>query len=234
MPNTSVIDLSHWDPADDYTKVKAAGVTGVIYKATQGPGFTDKTYVAQQKAAKAAGLKWGSYHFADGSPVAQQIDNYLKFASPDPDELFCLDWEDNNGDVMSLADVKAFITGVETALNRPTQCVIYSGNTVKDLLGNKKDAFLGARRLWLAQYGPTPVVQASWSNYWLWQYTDGDVGPTPHEVAGVGPCDISSYAGMPSELAAEWATGASVARPVVTITISAPAGVTVNVIQQTQ
>src|SRR5215467_13284055 len=90
-----VVDLSHWDPASDYNKVKAAGIRGVIYKATEGTSYTDDTYVQQQHAAKAAGLKWGSYHFADGSSVQQQVDNYMGFACPDPDELFCLDWEDN-------------------------------------------------------------------------------------------------------------------------------------------
>src|SRR5215467_13498964 len=95
--NPMVVDLSHWDPAEDYHKVKADGIVGVIYKATQGCSYTDDTYVSQQQAAKAAGLKWGAYHFADGSNVQGQIDNFMRFACPDPDELFCLDWEDNPG-----------------------------------------------------------------------------------------------------------------------------------------
>jgi hypothetical protein len=89
------VDLSHWDPADDYEAVKRDDIVGVIYKATEGQSYTDDTYVGQQRAAKAAGLRWGSYHFADGSSVGGQINNYLRFAAPDPDELICLDWEDN-------------------------------------------------------------------------------------------------------------------------------------------
>ena len=107
--NPRVVDLSHWGPAHDYDAVKDAGIVGVIYKATQGIGFTDHTYVQQQHAAKTAGLKWGAYHFADGSDLDRQVTNFLRFAAPDPDELFCLDWEDNSGDTMSANGVKKWV-----------------------------------------------------------------------------------------------------------------------------
>jgi lysozyme len=209
-----VIDLSHWDPADDYGRVSDDGIVGVIYKATQGTSYRDDTYVSQQKAAKAAGLLWGAYHFADGSDVDQQIANFLTFADPDPDELFCLDWEDNpGGSKMSVAQVKQWVEGVEGALERPGQCVIYAGNTAKEALGSKVDPWFGSRRLWLCQYSSTPVVQASWKTYWLWQFTDGVSGPSPHSVDGVGPCDINSYQGNDDQLAAEWADGTAEPAP---------------------
>jgi lysozyme len=228
-----VIDLSHWDTADDYGKVAADGIVGVIYKATEGQGWTDDTYADQQRAAKEAGLKWGAYHFADGSSVEGQVENFLRFAAPDPDELFCLDWEDNDGDRMSADDAKRWITLVEDALERPSECVIYSGNTAKELI-NGSDPFFGARRLWLCQYGATPELPESWSAYWLWQFTDGVDGPTPHEVSGVGPCDINSYAGNADDLIAQWASGAAQptpkpATPEVTIDISVPEGVAVSI-----
>src|SRR5262245_56986086 len=154
--NPLVCDLSHWDPADDYEAVMAAGIVGVIYKATEGGSYSDPTYVQQQHAAKDAGLKFGSYHFADSSDVSRQIENYMRFACPDPDELFCLDWEDNGGDMMSLDDVKTWIDAVETRLGRPGECVIYGGNTIKEH-GNG-DPFLTSRRLWLCQYGDKAVL----------------------------------------------------------------------------
>src|SRR5215831_19491199 len=141
-----VVDLSHWDPASDYGKVKSAGIVGVIYKATEGSGYTDSTYVSQQQAAKKAGLKWGAYHFADASDVNKQISNFMRFACPDPDELFCLDWEDNGGNTMSLDNVKKWVAAVEGQLDRASQCVIYGGNTIKER-GNG-DSFLTSRRLW--------------------------------------------------------------------------------------
>lgn len=204
-----VVDLSHWDPADDYRAVKDAGIVGVIYKATEGTGYTDDTYATQRRSAREAGLLWGGYHFADGSNVNKQIDNFVNFCSPDEDELFCLDWEDNDGNVMSAANAKTWITEVEKELGRPGECVIYSGNTAKDLI-NGRDSFFGARRLWLCHYtSGTPTWQESWDVYWLWQYTDGESGPSPHSIDGIGKCDINSYDqdGGAAQLTQEWASG---------------------------
>lgn len=235
-----VVDLSHWDPADNYDAVKADGIVGVIYKATEGQGYTDPTYVAQQQEAKQAGLKWGAYHFADGSNASGQIDNFLRFACPDPDELFALDWEDNpsgNGK-MSVDQATTWVTEVERELGREGQCVIYGGNTLKEML-DEGDSFFGERRLWLCQYGSTPSLPGPWEAYWLWQYTDGVYGPSPHNIDGIGPCDINSYKGDVEQLVATWATGSDIRPPptpdpgtgIVNILIQAPPGIVVRVRQ---
>lgn len=207
--NLLVVDLSHWDPAKNYAQVKANGVVGVIYKSTQGTGYQDPTYKSQKKKALDAGLLWGSYHFGDDSDPDYQANNYISFTQPSADELICLDFEDNGSSSMGINQAQNFISAVESTLNRDQQCVFYSGNRVKDLLGSKRNAFLGARRLWLAQYGNTPVCQASWTTYWLWQYTDGTYGPTPHTVDGcdAGGVDCNSYSGSSEQLISEWATG---------------------------
>lgn len=233
--NPLVVDLSHWDPADNYDVVREDGFIGVIYKATEGQSYSDPTYVQQQAAAKHVGLLWGAYHFADGSNVQGQIENFLRFACPDPDELFCLDWEDNGGDTMSLADVKTWIKAVETALGRPGECVLYGGNTIKER-GNG-DPFITARRLWLCQYGSEAELPEGYDRYWLWQYTDGVYGPQPHSVPGIGPCDINHYEGEASRLVAEWASGQEQPEPpepvppesVVQIIVAAPPGITIKV-----
>jgi lysozyme len=208
MINPVAVDLSHWIPAGDYHAVRASGIVGVIYKATEGQSYTDDTYVSQRQQAKAAGLLWGSYHFADASDTMGQAENFLHYAAPDPDELFCLDWEDNptgNGR-MSLEGVKEWMLEVERRLDRPGQCVLYSGNTAKEVLGSSQDVFLGMRRLWLAHYASEPVCQDSWSSPWLHQYTDGNYGPEPHSVPGIGHCDINS-APDADAIIFEWATG---------------------------
>jgi lysozyme len=233
--NPLFVDLSHWDPAQNYASVKADGIVACIYKATEGSGYTDPTYVQQQQAAKAAGLKWGAYHFATASSTTAQIDNFMRFASPDPDELFCLDWEDYGSNTMSLSAVKEWITEVETQLGREGQCVLYSGNTAKEALGDRVDTFLGSRRLWLCQYGENPVWQRSWTSFWAWQFTDGISGPPPHTVDGIGACDINSYDHGVDQLIAEWATGKATlpVEPtppnlVVSVLVEVPSGVTVK------
>lgn len=234
--NPLVVDLSHWDPAEDYAEVKRDGIVGVIYKATESTGYTDPTYVTQQHAAKAAGLKWGAYHFATAAALQGQIDNFMRYACPDPDELFCLDWEDYGSNTMSLQHVKTWIKEVEDALHRPGECVLYSGNTAKEALGNHVDDFLGERRLWLCQYGSNPVWQRSWKTFWLWQYTDGIVGPEPHTINGIGPCDVNSYDHDVDKLIAEWSSGRADDIPseppliaAVHVMVAAPPGVPVKV-----
>jgi lysozyme len=232
--NPLVVDLSHWEPADDYDAIVEDGIAGVIYKATEGRDYTDDTCVYQQRAAKDAGLVWGSYHFADGSDVDGQVANFLRFACPDPDDLFCLDWEDNGGDTMSLEQAQEWITKVEAALNRPGECVLYSGNTAKEALGDTVNEFFGSRRLWLCQYsGSTPICQASWSKSWLWQFTDGISGPEPHTIHGIGRCDINSFDGTDVQLIAEWASGRPRPTPplldMVDLLVTAPARVIVKV-----
>ena len=157
-------------------------------------------------------MLWGAYHFAEATDVDAQVKNFMNFASPNPDELFSLDWEDYGSNTMSADQAKRWITQVENALDRPGQCLIYSGNTAKELIDGN-DPFFGSRRLWLAQYSTTPQPQQSWVTYWLWQFTDGQVGPSPHTVDGVGPCDINSYAESSDQLRAEWASGPSLAEP---------------------
>jgi GH25 family lysozyme M1 (1,4-beta-N-acetylmuramidase) len=153
-------------------------------------------------------LLWGAYHFAEATNVDQQVQNLLRFAAPDPDELFCLDWEDYGSNTMSVSQAKEWITQVETALGRPNECVIYSGNTAKEMLDGA-DEFFGSRRLWLAQYGSTPQPQESWDSYWLWQFTDGVYGPSPiASMASVPRFQlVRRYAGRAGRTIGDWIGG---------------------------
>ncbi len=121
-----VVDLSHWYPANDYNAVKSDGIVGVIYKATQGTNYTDPTYVDQQLAAKAAGLRWGAYHFGNATDVDAQVKNFMNFASPGSDELFCLDWEDDGSNMMSADRARQLI--IRRDRTRPSR-------SMRDLLG---------------------------------------------------------------------------------------------------
>lgn len=232
-------DLSHYEWPSDLNTLAAAGCVAVIWKATQGTGYQDPTYNQARAAAYAAGLLWGAYHFADSSDADKQVNNFLAYATPTGDDLICLDFEDYQSNSMSLSAAQQWIQKVEDTQGRPNQCVLYSGNRIKEQLGNKLSEFWSSHRLWLCQYGNTPNVPAAWADtgYWLWQFTDGLSGPTPHTVAGVsGPCDVNAFDGTEDQLKSEWAGGTPSPppppeQPIVTVTIDVPAGVTVNVIQ---
>lgn len=67
---TKVIDVSRWNGAIDFKKVKASGVTGVIIKAGvtgYGAGHSmerDANFETNYKNAKAAGLNVGAYYYS--------------------------------------------------------------------------------------------------------------------------------------------------------------------------
>lgn len=235
--NRRVLDLSHHESIQSYDALKTDGIIGIIYKATQGTQYRDPTYHTEKIKALEAGLLWGSYHFLEKSNIETQVENFLSYANPQPNELFALDYEDYGSKTPTLNDAKTFIQLAEEKLNRPNACLIYSGNTIKEALGNKIDPFWSAHRLWLAQYGNTPITQPSWTTYFLWQYSDGELGPQPHSINGTKDyVDSNHFNGSPQQLIEQWSgypTTPAVPLPpqqTVTITISTPPSVNVQII----
>lgn len=205
-----VIDISSYQPNIDFCAVKNYGIVGVICKATQGGERADRTYAYHRKAAIAAGLLWGAYHFFDFSaPAVMQADHFLTVAEPDSGTLVCLDWENVPPSNMepSAAQAKAFLMEIESRLGR--KAVIYGGNVPKEQIRGV-DVYFGAHRLWLCQYSSHFSVQASWSKQgpWLWQNNGDQYGPGPHQIPGC-PSDIDNSTIVPpmtvERLQAEWA-----------------------------
>jgi lysozyme len=200
----SVIDLSHHNGTVNFKKIKAAGINGIIHKATQGSKNVDPTYASRRDAARKAGLLWGAYHFGTGSDGLSQAEHFLDVVKPDAATLLVLDFEANpQGPSMSLEEARAFVTHLQSKTGRFPG--FYSGHYVKELLGSQTDPVLSKCWFWLAQYGPTPVVPANWSTWTMWQYTDGAAGPPPHQVDGVGHCDRDTFNGDLAQLKSLWA-----------------------------
>ncbi len=207
--NPKVIDIYHGDEVapDGFVQARRFGILGVIHKASEGSAMVDQTYARRRSMAKDAGLLWGAYHFIRPVAVSDQVDLFLRAAQPDQDTLLALDYE---VDSVSLDQARDFIAHVEAKVGRSV--VLYSGNTIKEKLGNRIDPWWGARRLWLAQYGPAPRVPPTWAKAWLWQYTGDGQGPSPHQVPGIqGSIDINHWDGTDDELRAQWAGVVAVA-----------------------
>jgi GH25 family lysozyme M1 (1,4-beta-N-acetylmuramidase) len=207
--NLNVVDLYHLDNVTSFTDAAAAGIWGVIHKATTGGTGQDSAYAGRRAPALAAGLLWGAYHWGTNANVESQVQNFLTTAQPDAQTLVALDFEQTEGNQMTLDQARQFLTLIEEKLGR--KAVLYSGSLIKDDLGNTNDAFFGGHRLWLAQYGSKPSVQASWSSYWLWQYADATTGLEPNQVNGIsgdseGNIDCNFYPGTKDQLAVEWAS----------------------------
>jgi lysozyme len=204
MASNCVIDISHHNGNRlRFDKAKQAGVLGVIHKATQGEAYVDPMFRRNRDAIKRAGLLFGAYHFGTGSNGISQAQHFLDVVQPDENTILVLDFEDNpTGPSMTLEEARAFVTHVKTKTGRHPG--FYSGHTIKRALGTTTDPVLGACWFWLAQYASTAVVPPNWSEWTLWQYTDGGSGPDPHSVDGIGLCDRNQFKGTPADMRAWW------------------------------
>ena len=206
MTSNVVMDLSHNNPSVDFGLAAVDGIVGVVHKATQGTGFADPQYSARRQAAADAGLLWGAYHFGTGADPVAQANWFLRTATPGPQDLVVLDFEENPaGTTMSLDQARTFIQTVQAKIGRAPG--LYGGSLLKQSLTGISDPILEACWLWWAQYGPVAAIPPNWDNYTLWQYTDGHHGNPPFAVNGVGVCDRDQYQGSVDQLTAAWATG---------------------------
>jgi lysozyme len=202
----AVIDISHHNQVSSFAKAKDAGVLGVIHKATQGTTFLDPTFKKNRKRIADAGLLFGAYHFGTAGDASAQADFLL--SSVGDDALLVLDFEPNpQGRDMGLLEAEQFVHHVFSMTGRYPG--LYSGHTIKEALAaagitKPEQTELSKCWLWIAQYGPAPLIPTVWSRWTLWQYTDGALGPQPHEVPGVGRCDRDQFNGTAQELADFW------------------------------
>jgi lysozyme len=209
MPTAKVIDLSHHNSPIgkqfDFAKARADGCVGVICKASEGGTFRDGTYQSLRTSATAAGLLWGAYHFGTAAKPIDQVSNFLNAADPDDSTLMCLDFEENErsaGNSITEGIAVEMLAMLKQRLGRtPT---LYTGPYMYKLFGSKASVALSKYRVWWARYSKEPELHPTWSNYWLWQFTDGHNGPLPHSVDGIGNCDCSTYDGTSKQLQAAW------------------------------
>lgn len=199
-----VIDISHYQKTPPVAALNAAGIVAVIAKATQGRSNHDSTYHTKKNALKAAGIKWGSYHYSSGSDVLLQVENYLNYAQPEADELMVLDYEpSSSGPNMTYDQMVEFVKLIHHETGRYP--AIYGGSLLRETLTGVTTSILSQCPLWYARYNSAPIgVPAIWSSWTLWQYTDGNLGPTPHNVPGFGACDRDTYNGTRADLVANW------------------------------
>lgn len=193
------IDISHWQGQPDFAKVRAAGVLACIMKATEGTSYRDTVCAPNTIAAQKAGIKCCTYHWlkpARFGSASKQMDFYLKTVDPVPGERVVIDYEESGVTLNDLLEAIQFL------LNDPRklQITVYSGNTLKELLGMSASNSLLAQNtdLWLAQYttGTPSWPKGTYPQWKLWQYSengkvDGITGST---------VDLNRFNGTDEEL----------------------------------
>lgn len=82
------VDVSRWQGDIDWVKLRSQGANFAYIKATDGGDHLDPMFRHNWKAAKAAGVKRGAYHFFYWCRVAsEQADWFIRHVPKDPDAL---------------------------------------------------------------------------------------------------------------------------------------------------
>jgi lysozyme len=195
-----VVDISHYQTVSQNFSITAAGgIAAVILKATQGTGFIDPTFLPRVAEARAAGLLVGAYHFLDGSNPAQQVANFLTIAKSEGGvDWLAVDWEPYPSSQASVIGAAQAVASIQAATG--SWPILY---TIRYML-SAPNTTLSRCPLWLAEYGSNPVCPPGWTEWNLWQHTDGQIGSGVAPVPGIGPCDRSRFAGTIVQLGQWW------------------------------
>lgn len=184
------VDLSKWQGAVDFAKIRAAGNTYVFVKVSQGATGVDPDYARNIAGARAAGLYAGSYHFyATDHDAQSQFDNLSGHLDLKP------------GDLPPVVDIEVLAQNSLPGMDQQLQqflSLIEGRYAVKPILysgQNFASQYLkgfSAYPLWLAEYtsAPAPRMPPDWSAWTFWQYSQSG------SVAGVsGAVDLDRFNG---------------------------------------
>lgn len=176
--NLKGIDISMWKENINFNKVKNAGYSVVIIKATEGVDYVDPQMNNHYNGAKGEGLKIGFYHFMSDKtdPVQQAHDfwNQIKDKKFDIIPVLDIEKETKGRNKTQVTDrcisfLNAFreLSGLD--------CIIY---TYTSFANEYIDSRLSKYPLWIAEYGSNdgskqqPTNNNVWSSWVGFQYTD--------------------------------------------------------------
>ena len=168
------IDVSSWQGNIDFSKVKNSGISIVYMKVSEGFYSVDNFFEQNYREAKAYGLKVGFYHYVTARTVEDAIKQAKFFVSnisgKVPDCKLAMDFESFGN--LSREEINqiglAFIETVED-LSKKSAIVYSNAYTATNIF----DSRLSKYPLWVAQYEVSrPTVNANWSYWDGWQYTD--------------------------------------------------------------
>lgn len=217
-----VVDLSHYDDLQDIGKVKAAGIVGIVNKASEGPVNVDRTFAIRRPVVLGAGLLYGAYHFLRPGDMRAQARHFLDVVGDPTGLLLMADWEVPG---VPPSDLRIWLQAVRDQVGRWPVVYSYGSMLIEQLGTSRPDPLLAQTRLWLAAYTGNPHWPAQiWTRPWLWQFTGDGSGPGVHQIPGIvlpgsKGIDVDAYEGGDAHgtdvsddaLRAEWAADAGAA-----------------------
>jgi len=187
------IDISHWQNAIDFAKVKAdkTPIDFVYIKASEGSSFNSVHFNAATTYASACvknNIAFGFYHFARPSltNAANEAGNFVTTMRklPGAKILPVLDLEVNDNKLtrdQMQTWVSDFIKTMSNLGVKKIRLYSYTPFLNDNLPG---DHPFGSLSLWIAAYNPVaPRIPNGWKTFDIWQYTDsGTVDGVPGKV----------------------------------------------------
>ena len=190
MLNT-IIDISHWQKIFSLDKIKAAGIIGIIHKATEGKRNTDNKFLQRKPDIIKAGFLFGSYHFLRNNGRLE-AERYLDIVRPQDNELIMLDTEAQNLTTrQNIIESEAFVKRIYELTGRYP--VWYIGMFLLNQYASFAD-YDGMELLncplFVARYSSKePTVPSSFKTWTLWQYTQDGI------VNGITTVDRDKFNG---------------------------------------
>lgn len=184
------VDISKWQGAVDFAKIKSAGISYVFIKATQGKSEFDPDYKNNVENARAAGLAAGSYHFYmtddDAESQFANLSSRVSLQAGDLPPVVDIEVISRNSLPDAAAEFKKFLGMIEKRYG--VKPILYSGES----FANEYLTGLTDYPLWIAEYdnAGAPKLPSGWKQWTFWQYTQGGT------VAGVdGKVDLDRFNG---------------------------------------
>jgi len=179
----------------NFEAYREAGHRVIGIKATEGIGFIDPFH--DQWCARAhqkAKLHVIHYHFGHvGQSPQTQGEFFWAHVKPrfGRNDFLCIDIEGGGVDGHGIDATAAWTNDFANHLIKVSghHPVGYSNESeLRELV--KAGVRLPTNRWWIAAYGPSrPSIGGV--KTWAWQYSNGVIGPQPHEAPGVGKGDMS-------------------------------------------
>lgn len=208
MTYTNGCDLSVWQGAVDFAKMKAAGAEFVFIRASLGETGRDGNFEANYAGARAAGLLVGAYHlFFPNLPAAGQIANINRVIGTRKLDLpLVLDVEMSQGSSPSTiaATLRQTLAGAPFAGSPSPSApavMIYTGPAW--WTANLPRSFEWHQwPLFIANYtaAAQPTLPPDWQGWRFWQWSAGGNGRGPEYGAASKDIDLVRYAGSLDDL----------------------------------
>lgn len=193
-------DVSGHQGTNDWSAYRRAGHRSAACKATEGRTFRDATFRTNWQAMARVGIEVRiAYHFARpaNNPPETEAREFLRVvyaAHMRSTDLLCLDVEASprSSQRLNREWVDRFVRFCHAHAGRGP--MIYSGGWFwKPQLGSWFPK--GALGYWHSAYTRSAFtnIPTPHGRYLLHQFTDGQSGPAPRALAGIGRCDVNRW-----------------------------------------